>query len=305
MAGRLEGKVALITGGASGMGRATVIRFLAEGAAVVVADLNEETGKQTLAEIERSGAGARARFARTDVTSEVQVQEAVELATREFGRLDVVFNNAGIVGAVGSILDTEVEDWDFTFAAVTRSVFLGIKHGGRAMRSAGVDGSIINTASVAAFSGGGGPVAYSAAKAAVINLTRAAALELAAHRIRVNAICPGAILTPLVHRGREAKLRQLFADMQPWPEAGEGHHIAAAALFLASDDAIFVTGESLVVDGGAMAKGPATWSRGPAPLFRRQPGLAAPEELGSGALFSGLDHGNTGIPSVARRWDPK
>ncbi len=137
----------------------------------------------------------------TDVSIEPDVEALVALAVESFGRLDVMFNNAGIGGAFGPITELEVDDWDATFAVNTRSVFLGIKYAARVMIAQGDGGSIINTASVAGLSGGGGPQAYSAAKAAVINLTQSAAVELAPHRIRVNAICPGAVYTDLLHRG--------------------------------------------------------------------------------------------------------
>jgi NAD(P)-dependent dehydrogenase (short-subunit alcohol dehydrogenase family) len=179
----------------------------------------------------------------------------VAAAKEAFGRLDCIFNNAGVAGAFGPITEIEVEDWDYTFAVLVRGVFLGTKHAARVLEAQGEGGSIINTASIAGLAGGDGPQAYSAAKAAVINFTRAVAVELAPERIRANAICPGAILTPLLHRGNEASMRPQLETYQPWPEAGRPEHIAAAALFLASDDAAFVTGEALVVDGGATARG--------------------------------------------------
>jgi NAD(P)-dependent dehydrogenase (short-subunit alcohol dehydrogenase family) len=293
--GRLEGRVAVITGGASGMGRSTVLRFLEEGASIVVADLNEGTGKETLELAEKQKAAARIRFIRTDVSREADVEAMIELAMTEFGRLDVVFNNAGIGGAIGSLLETEVDDWDFTFAVLTRGVFLGIKHGARAMKATGLGGSIINTSSVAGLSGGAGPAAYSAAKAAVINLTRAAALELAEHRIRVNAICPGGILTPLLHRGNPDVVKRRLDGLQPWPEAGTGENIAGAALFLASDDAAFVTGESLLVDGGLTAMGPA--------LPRRM--RPEPDDVSAQFQFVGVDKGTTGEPPVIRKLEPR
>jgi len=290
--GRLEGRVAVITGGASGMGRATVLRFLDEGASVVVADLNEGTGKETLELAEKKKVSARTRFIRTDVSREADVEAMIELAMTEFGRLDVVFNNAGLGGALGSLLETEVEDWDFTFEVLVRGVFLGIKHGARAMKATGLGGSIINTASVAGLSGGAGPAAYSASKAAVINLTCAAALELAEHRIRVNSICPGGILTPLLHRGNDPDaVKRRLDSLQPWPEAGTGENIAGAALFLASDDAAFVTGESLVVDGGLTAMGPA--------LPRRM--RPETDDPMSQFQFVGVDKGTTGEPPVIRK----
>jgi NAD(P)-dependent dehydrogenase (short-subunit alcohol dehydrogenase family) len=176
---------------------------------------------------------------------------------------------------------------------LVRSVFLGIKHGARAMKRQGQGGSIINTASVAGLSGGSGPLCYSACKAAVINLTRSAATELAPDKIRVNAICPGAILTPLVHRGSPDAVRPRLAGLQPWPEVGEPEHIAGAALFLASDDARFVTGEPLVVDGGLTAAGPNLISR-----MREGQGQTNASVFASG--MTGVDKGSTGQPPVIR-----
>jgi NAD(P)-dependent dehydrogenase (short-subunit alcohol dehydrogenase family) len=290
MAGRLEGKVAVITGGASGMGRATALRFLAEGARVVVADLNDATGKEFLETAAQDGHARDVRFIRTDVAEEADVAAMIGHAVSEFGRLDVVFNNAGLGGAFGPLTDIEVEDWDFTFAVLVRGVFLGIKHGARAMKRQGSGGSIINTASVAGLSGGAGPLCYSAAKAAVVNLTRAASLELAPDKIRVNAICPGGILTPLIHRGSPDAARPRMKELQPWPEVGEGEHIAGAALFLASDDARFVTGEALVVDGGLTAAGPNLISR------MRDPNTPSVFNMG----VTGVDTGSTGRPPVIR-----
>ncbi|HZR83596.1 MAG TPA: SDR family oxidoreductase [Candidatus Binatia bacterium] len=255
MAGRLEGKVAVVTGGGNGIGRATVLRFLQEGARVVVADLNEATGAETMELAGRAGGKERARFVKTDVAAEGDVERAVALATREFGGLDCIFNNAGVAGAFGPITHLDAGEWDYTFAVLVKGVFLGIKHAARVLRAQGRGGSIVNTASIAGLSGGDGPQAYSAAKAAVINLTRAVAIELAPDRIRVNAICPGAILTPLLHRGNPELMQPLLEKYQPWPDAGLPEDIAAAALFLASDDARFVTGSAMVVDGGATARG--------------------------------------------------
>ena len=295
-AGRLAGRVAVITGGASGMGRATALRFLDEGASVVIADLNEGTAKETLALAEGRGAGSRVAFVRTNVADEDDVAAAVERAQDAFGGLDCMFNNAGIGGAIGSLLELEVEDWDATCAVLLRGVFLGIKHAGRAMKRAGRGGSIINTASVAGLSGGAGPACYSACKAGVVNLSRAAALELAPLRIRVNAICPGGILTPLIHRGQEAQARERLGKLQPWPDYGRGEHIANAALFLASDESEFVTGEALVVDGGLTAAGPSL------PSQRRE---TASDDVATQFDFVGLDWGSTGKAAVVRRLAPK
>src|SRR5688500_14902282 len=202
MTGRLDDKVAVITGGASGMGRATTLRFLDEGASVVFGDLNEETAKETIAIAEDAGHEKRVRFIRTDVAEETDVAAMVALAVEEFGRLDVIFNNAGLGGAFGPITDIETADWDYPVDVLIRGPFLGIKHAARVMIEQGGGGSIINTASVAGLSGGSGPQAYSAAKAALVNLTMSTAVELAKHMIRVNAICPGGIATPLLSMGR-------------------------------------------------------------------------------------------------------
>ena len=258
---RLEGKVAVITGGASGMGRSTVLRFLDEGARVVIADFNETNGTAVVAEAENAGHDDAVRFIQTDVAKEADVEAMIGLATSAFGQVDIVFNNAGVGGAVGPVWDIEVEEWDYTFDVLTKGVFLGIKHAARAMKQQGHGGTIINTASTAGLSGGSGPLVYSAAKAAVINLTKAAAVQLAPDRIRVNAICPGGILTGLTERGDPAASAQALATFQPWPEHGRGEDIAGAALFLASDDSTFVTGEALVVDGGLTAIGPDMWRR--------------------------------------------
>jgi NAD(P)-dependent dehydrogenase (short-subunit alcohol dehydrogenase family) len=286
MAGRLDGKVAMITGAANGIGRATVLRFLDEGARVVAADLNETTGAEMLDLATRAGHAARVRFVRTDVAEEKDVEAAVQLAVSAFGRLDCVFNNAGVAGAFGPITHVSADDWDYTFAVLVRGVFFGIKHGARVMKAQGQGGSIINTASVAGLSGGDGPQAYSAAKAAVINLSRAVAVELAPNQIRVNAICPGGINTPLIHRGSPDALRPILEKLQPWPEAGQPEHIASAALFLATDDARFVTGHALVVDGGLTAMG------GNAVRGLNQ---------GEGAILAvGVDRGTTGQESMLR-----
>src|SRR5690606_23109650 len=154
MAGRLENKVAVVTGGGNGIGRATVLRFLAEGARVVVADLNEETGQETLELARRAGAGDRVRFVRTDVAREADVEGAVRVATQDFGGIDVMFNNAGVAGAFGPITHLDADDWDYTFAVLVKGVFLGMKHAARAMKAQGTGGVILSTASIAGLSGG-------------------------------------------------------------------------------------------------------------------------------------------------------
>ncbi len=260
---RLKDKVAVVTGGANGIGRATVLRFLDEGARVVVADLNEANGQETLSLAAQAGHAEALRFMPCDVASEEDIQAAVEYALGDFGRLDCFFNNAGIGGAFGSIVETPVEDWDYSTGVLLRSVFLGMKHAGRAMMEQGEGGSIISTASVAGLGGGAGPHCYSACKAGVVNLTRTVAAELAAFRIRVNAVAPGTIMTDLFHGGDPEGKRAQVLDNQPWPELGVPDNIATAVLFLASEDAAFVTGETIVVDGGQLAKGPELFSQKP------------------------------------------
>jgi NAD(P)-dependent dehydrogenase (short-subunit alcohol dehydrogenase family) len=266
--GRLDGKVAVITGAASGIGRGTAIRFAGEGAAVVIADLNAEGGEASVRECKENG--GRAVFQRTDVSAEAEVKAAVARAVKEFGRLDIIFNNAGLGGAVGPIDETTVENWDKSLAILLRSVFLGMKFAIPEMRKAG-GGSIISTASVAGLRGGAGPHAYSAAKAAVINLTRSVALEVGKDRIRVNCICPGGINTPLINKrvpGGEPVAEQFLAQIQAIPRAGHPNDIAAMALFLASDDSEWVTGTAMVVDGGLTAGGALFGQdRGPVPVI--------------------------------------
>ena len=256
MNGTLESKVAIVTGGASGMGLATVERFLNEGASVVIGDLNADNGRDAVETFSAAGYGDCVRFTTTDVSVEDDVGAMTELAVDAFGRLDIVFNNAGIGGAFGPITELDVDDWDTTFHILVRSVFLGIKHAARIMIDQGRGGSIINTASIAGMGGGGGPQAYSAAKAAVVNLSKTTAIELAPHNIRVNAICPGVIFTPLMHSGNEEQAEEVIADVQPLAKRGEGADIAGMALFLAGDDSQFVTGQEHIVDGGLLANGP-------------------------------------------------
>jgi NAD(P)-dependent dehydrogenase (short-subunit alcohol dehydrogenase family) len=190
---RLEGKVAVITGAASGMGRATAARFAGEGANVVIADLNTDGGESAVRECKENGGSAV--FQLTDVTSETAIKAAIARAVKEYGKLDIMFNNAGLIGAMGTVEEVSTENWDRTFAILLRAVFFGIKYSIPEMRKAG-GGSIISTASVAGLRGGAGPLPYSMAKAGVIHLTKCAAIELGAEHIRVNCICPGGINTP-------------------------------------------------------------------------------------------------------------
>jgi len=252
---RLEGRVAVITGGAAGIGRATAERFLAEGARVMIGDLNEAKGLALIEHFTNEGHSDNVAFSRIDVSQESDVAALVESAVETFGGLDIMFNNAGFGGAIGPITDMNVDHWDETFAVLVRSVFLGIKHSARAMIRQGGGGAIINTASIAGLAGGVPPMPYAASKTAVISITKHAAVELAEHRIRVNAVCPGIIFTDLMHLGRPDEADAVRRQIQPWPDRGEPEHIASAVAYLASDDSVFVNGEAHVVDGGYLANG--------------------------------------------------
>ena len=280
----LTDRVAVITGGASGIGKATVLRFLDEGAKVVVGDYNAENGQALVDEV---GDPDRLLFIRTDVAEEAEVEALIGAAVESFGGLDVLFNNAGVGGAFGPLTEISVDDWDRTFAVLVRSVFAGTKHAARVMIEQGRGGSIINTASVAGLGGGAGPVAYSAAKAAVINLTYGSAVELAGQRIRVNAICPGLIHTPLALGRNADHVRDRMPEVQPWPDAGLPEHIAGLALYLAGPDSAFVTGEAIRADGALIAAGP------------RMVDITDPYK--TAARYTGFADGTTGRPAEKRR----
>ena len=255
---RLDGKVCVVTGGASGIGHASVLRFLSEGAKVVLADVNADAGQEKVASIAARGDGQRVSFFHCDVSEEVQVMRMIRFTVTEFGCIDCIFNNAGVGGACGRMIDTRVEDWDRTLALLLGGTFLCVKHAAKAMIQQNTGGSIVNNAALAALFGDVAGAAYSAAKAGIVSLTKTAAIELADNRIRVNAVCPGAIFTPLMVRGGDGAedFRELVKKHQAWPEVGAPEHVAAVAAFLSSDDARFITGENIVVDGGNAAGGP-------------------------------------------------
>lgn len=245
----LEGQVALVTGGASGIGEATVRLFAAEGAAVVVADINSERGEPLVADLLASG--ARAIFVKTDVTQERDIERAVQRAVTDFGQLDIMVNNAGVVGAIGSILNTDAADWRATQVILLDSVFLGIKHAARQMvpqRS----GVILSLSSIAGVMGGQGPHAYTAAKHGVVGLTESAASELSQYGIRVNAVAPAVTVTPLIElvRGSRDAALDYAAKISPLGSAQMPEEIAQTLLFLASPGAAHITAQTLVVDSG-------------------------------------------------------
>jgi NAD(P)-dependent dehydrogenase (short-subunit alcohol dehydrogenase family) len=240
----LAGKVAFITGAASGIGRATALALAAEGVHVIVSDINADAGEQVVSEIsQRSGS---ARFIACDVADEVSMEAAIGSVTVQEGRLDIMVNNAGIgLRQPVPVWEFTVEEWDRVLAVNLRGVFLGTKYAARAMLAQG-GGSIINIASIAGLSAAPLLGPYGAAKAGVIQLTQTAALELAKRSIRVNAICPGWTDTPILGElERERLVRQT-----PMGRLGQPHEIASLAVFLASDASSFITGSAYRADGG-------------------------------------------------------
>jgi len=252
--GALDGKVALITGGASGIGRATALLFAREGAAVAVVDVNEHEGQTVVQTIIEEG--GQAIFLRGDVTRAADCQLAVQQTVEQLGRLDILFNNAGIIRRA-SVVETNEEEWDLVMATNVKSVFLLSKYAIPIMAKAG-GGVIINNASAWGLVGGRNAASYCASKGAVVLLTKAMALDHGAQNIRVNCICPGDTDTPMLRN--EAKQlgkseRQFLAEatQRPLQRVGRPEEIAQAALYLASDASSFVTGTALVIDGGGLA----------------------------------------------------
>jgi NAD(P)-dependent dehydrogenase (short-subunit alcohol dehydrogenase family) len=251
---QFQGKTALITGGAGGIGRATALLFAREGAAVGIVDLDQERGQEVVREI--SIAGGRAIFERADVTRAADCRRVVERTVREFGGIDILFNNAGIIRRA-SVVEISEEDWDGAMAVNVKSVFLMSREVIPIMARA-KGGSIINTGSGWGLAGGPRAAAYCASKGAVVLMTKAMAIDHGRQNIRVNCICPGDTDTAML-RGEARQLGEaedrFLADSanRPLGRVGQPEEIAQAALYLASDAASFVTGTALVVDGGGLA----------------------------------------------------
>ena len=269
--GRLDGKVAVITGGCSGIGLATAELFAAEGARLIIADIQDERGHALAARFE-----GQAAYQHCDVLQEDQIAATMQAAADRFGTLDIVFNNAGAGGALETIEEMTGDLWDRTHALLLRSVALGIRYAVPHMKAKG--GAIVNTASIAALEAGAAPIAYSAAKAGVLHLSLVAAAELSRYAIRVNAICPGFIMTEIfassfglsdnAAKQANANLRAISPYAQPLTMLGSADHVAKACLYLASDDAAFVTGTHIVVDGGVTIGPRSSWDpQAPSPIY--------------------------------------
>lgn len=260
--GVFDGAVAIVTGGASGIGRATARRFAEAGARVLIADVQTQRGQDLASEL-----GDAALFERVDVASEEQVSAAVDRAVKTWGRLDVMFNNAGLSGVVGPVHEIPVDEFDRAVGVILRGVFLGTKHAARVMRAEG-RGSIVNTSSLAAHLVGLAGHAYAACKAGVEQFTKSVAMELGEAGIRVNAVSPGAIATPLMSEyltgsyGQAGQIKDQMAQLQPIKRPGVPDDVANAVLWLSSPQASFINGQVLTIDGG-MGNG-ILWSDSPA-----------------------------------------
>ena len=247
MSGKLEGKVIMITGGSTGIGFATARRCVAEGAAVLIADINEAAGAKAAAEL-----GAKVHFQLTDVTQASAVQAAVAEAVARFGRLDGAFNNAGIDGGFTNTVKMTEDAFDRTIAVNLKGVWLCMKYQIEQFLAQGSGGAIVNTASVAGLVGTRGGVAYCASKHGVVGMTKCAALDFSKKKIRVNAVCPGLIKTPMLEHMAEITgvSVEAYANQEPVGRLGEPREIGDTVAFLLSEDSSFITGVALPVDGG-------------------------------------------------------
>jgi NAD(P)-dependent dehydrogenase (short-subunit alcohol dehydrogenase family) len=256
MAGRLDGKVAIVTGGVRGIGRGIVDLFAAEGAKVVVGDIAREAGEA----LEQEMGGDRVAFKDTDVTVEQDVEALVAFCVDRFGRIDAMINNAGALGDQTALTELDAEGFDRTLVLLVRSAALGHKYAARQMIAQGGGGSIVSTSSIAGLQAGWSAVSYDVAKAAVLHLARSATHELASHGIRSNVVSPGLILTPIIATAVDIpqdqydefteSLEEPFGSIIPLGRAGRPRDIAEAALFFASDGSSHVTGQALAIDGG-------------------------------------------------------
>jgi NAD(P)-dependent dehydrogenase (short-subunit alcohol dehydrogenase family) len=251
MVDRLKGKVAVITGGASGIGAATAAKFVAEGAYVILGDIQQKAGDAMAASL-----GPAASFQICDVTREADVEALVGAAISRYGKLDIMFNNAGIVGAIGPMESTPAEEWKLTLDILLNGVFYGMKHASRVMKKAG-SGSIISMSSVAGVTGGLGPHAYCAAKHAVVGLTRNLAAEVGPYGVRANCVAPYSVATPMVahaylgdHTAIDTTVKMLANESPLKGRPGLADDVANAVLWLASDESGYTSGMTLTVDAG-------------------------------------------------------
>ncbi len=252
MTAELQGKVALVTGGTSGIGRDTAVLFAKSGAKVVVAGRREAEGKETLDLIQ--AAGGDGLFVKSDVSKAAEVHALVQNTVEKFGRLDVAFNNAGIEGTWVPIVEQAEEDWDRVIDINLKGVWLCLKYEIQQMLKQGGGGAIVNMASIAGLMGSAGAAPYGASKHGVIGLTKTAALENARSGIRINVVCPAVIETPMGNRlFGEGEIRKFALSLHPIGRFGKPMEVAEAVLWMCSDRASFMTGQSLVLDGGFLA----------------------------------------------------